>query len=136
MLGALRHPRRNVKFPLNYLYPVSRLEAVIDKDFASARLAIELDADVLFILTAVEYVYRDFATPQQKALKKLGLAEAKEFLKEGHFGEGSMEPKIRAAVMFLEEPNKDQSREREVIITLPEVAAKALEGKTGTRITR
>ncbi len=112
------------------------VEAVIDKDFASARLAIELDADVLFMLTAVEYVYRDFATPQQKALKELGLAETKELLREGHFGKGSMEPKIRAAVMFLEETAKDLSREREVIITLPEVAARALEGKTGTWITR
>ncbi len=112
------------------------VEAVIDKDYASARLAIELDADVLFILTAVEHVYRDFATPQQKALKELGLAEAKELLREGHFGKGSMEPKIRAAVMFLEETDKDLSRKREVIITLPEVAASALEGKTGTWITR
>jgi len=111
------------------------VEAVIDKDFASARLAIELDAEVLLILTAVEHVYRDFATPQQKALKKLGLAEAKELLREGHFGKGSMEPKIMAAVMFLEETNKDQSCEREVIISLPEVAVRALEGKTGTRIT-
>ena len=112
------------------------VEAVIDKDHASARLAIEIDADVLFILTAVEYVYRDFATPQQKALDDLSLAEAKELLKEGHFGKGSMEPKIMAAVMFLEETNKDPSREREVIITLPETALEALGGKTGTRITR
>jgi carbamate kinase len=110
------------------------IEAVIDKDYASARLAIEIDADVLFILTAVEYVYRDFATPRQKALENLSLAEAKELLKGGHFGKGSMEPKIRAAIMFLEETNP--SREREVIITLPETAVKALEGKTGTRITR
>jgi carbamate kinase len=110
------------------------VEAVIDKDYASARLAIEIDADVLFILTAVEYVYRDFATPRQKALENLSLAEAKELLKGGHFGKGSMEPKIRAAIMFLEETNP--SREREVIITLPETAVKALEGKTGTRITR
>jgi carbamate kinase len=112
------------------------VEAVIDKDFASARLAIELDADVLFVLTAVEYVYRDFATPQQKALEELSLSEAKELLRGGHFGKGSMEPKIRAAVMFLEETHKDPSREREVIITLPEVAVRALEGKTGTLITR
>ncbi|MFQ5996346.1 MAG: carbamate kinase [Dehalococcoidales bacterium] len=110
------------------------VEAVIDKDYASARLAIEIDADVLFILTAVEYVYRDFATPHQKALKELSLAEAKKLLQAGHFGKGSMEPKIRAAIMFLEET--DPSREREVIITLPETALKALEGKTGTRITR
>jgi carbamate kinase len=110
------------------------VEAVIDKDYASARLAIEIDADILFILTAVEYVYRDFGMPQQEALRELSVSEAKKLLKDGHFGKGSMEPKIRAAVMFLEET--DPSREREVIITLPETALRALEGKTGTRITR
>ncbi len=112
------------------------VEAVIDKDYASAHLAIGIDADVLFILTAVEYVYRDFATPHQKALENLSLAEAKKLLKEGHFGKGSMEPKIRAAIMFLEETKGDPSRERKVLITLPETALKALEGKTGTRIIR
>ena len=112
------------------------VEAVIDKDYASARLAIEIEADVLFILTAVEHVYRDFATPHQKALENLSLAEAKKLLREGHFGKGSMEPKIRAAIMFLEETNQDSSREQEVIITLSETALKALDGKTGTRITR
>ena len=112
------------------------VEAVIDKDYASARLAIQINADVLFILTAVEYVYRDFATPHQKALEELSLAEAKKLLEDGHFGKGSMEPKIRASIMFLEETNQDQSHEREVIITLPETAQKALEGKAGTRIIR
>jgi len=112
------------------------VEAVIDKDYASARLAIEIDADVLFTLTAVEYVYRDFATPHQKALKNLSVAESKKLLVEGQFGKGSMEPKIRAAIMFLEEANSDQRREREVIITLPETALAALQGKTGTRITK
>jgi len=110
------------------------VEAVIDKDYASARLAIEIDADVLFILTAVEYAYRDFATPRQQALEELSVAEAKKLLEDGHFGKGSMEPKIRAAIMFLEET--DPSREREAIMTLPETALKALEGKTGTRIRR
>lgn len=112
------------------------VEAVIDKDFASAYLAIELDADVLFILTAVEHVYQDFGTPHQKALEELSLAEAKKLLEEGHFGKGSMEPKIRAAIMFLEGVGQNPAREREVIITLTETALKALEGKTGTRITR
>jgi carbamate kinase len=112
------------------------VEAVIDKDYASARLAIEIDADVLFILTAVEYVYRDFGKPRQKALKKLTVAKAKKLLKDGYFGKGSMEPKIRAAIMFLEQTSQDPLREREVIITLPETALRALEGKTGTRITR
>jgi carbamate kinase len=67
--------------------------------------------------------------PQQKALEKLSLAEAKELLKEGLFGKGSMEPKMRAAIMFLEETNKDPSREREVIITLPEVVVRPLRVK-------
>jgi len=115
---------------------LSGVEAVIDKDYASARLAIEIDADVLFILTAVEHVYRDFATTHQKALKNLTVAQSKKLLDEGQFGKGSMEPKIRAAVMFLEEANPDRRREREVIITLPEAALAALQGKTGTRITR
>ena len=113
------------------------IEAVIDKDYASSCLAIELDADVFLILTAVEHVYRDFGLPSQKALEHLRLIEAKELLAEGQFGKGSMEPKIRAAIEFLEETNKDlPPREREVIITLPETAVAALHGKTGTRITR
>jgi len=115
---------------------LSGVEAVIDKDCASARLAIEIDADVLFILTAVEHVYQDFATSHQKALKNLTVAQSKKFLDEGQFGKGSMEPKIRAAIMFLEEANLDRGREREVIITLPETALAALQGKTGTRIIR
>ena len=112
------------------------IEAVIDKDYASARLALEVDADVLFILTAVEYVFQDFTAPHKKALNRLSLAESKKLLGEGQFGKGSMEPKIRAAIMFLEEGKRDPKREREVIITLPETALAALEGRTGTRITR
>jgi len=111
------------------------VEAVIDKDYASARLAIEIDTDVLFVLTAVEYVYREFATPHQKALKNLTVSESKKLLNEGQFGKGSMEPKIRAAIMFLEEAKPKRECEREVIITLPETALAALQGKTGTRIT-
>ena len=105
-------------------------EAVIDKDYASSRLAIEIDADVFLILTAVESVFRDFGLPSQEALNHLTLAEAKRFLAEGQLGTGSMAPKIEAAIIFLEE------RDGEVIITLPEMAVKALQGETGTRITR
>jgi carbamate kinase len=112
------------------------VEAVIDKDYASARLAIEVDADILFFLTAVEHACRDFNTPQQKALKNLNVAESKKLLEEGQFGKGSMKPKIQAAIMFLEEAKPAQRREREVIITLPETALAALQGKTGTRITK
>jgi len=104
--------------------------AVIDKDYASSRLAIEIDADILLILTAVEKVFRDFGLPSQKALDHLNLSEAEELLAKGQFGTGSMEPKIRAAIEFLQE------RDGEVIITLPETATKALQDKTGTRITR
>ena len=115
---------------------LSGVEVVIDKDFASTRLAIELDADVLFILTAVEHAYVDFGQPSQKALSHLSVAEAKKLLAAGQFGTGSMEPKIRAAIQFLEETDgRSPSREREVIITLSETAVKALQGKTGTRIT-
>ncbi|MFC1955112.1 carbamate kinase [Chloroflexota bacterium] len=106
------------------------VEAVIDKDYASSRLSIEIDADVFLILTAVECVFRDFGLPSQQALNHLTLAEAKKLLAEGQFGTGSMAPKIEAAIIFLEE------RDGEVIITLPETAVKALGGKTGTRITR
>ena len=106
------------------------VEAVIDKDYASSRLSIEIDADVFLILTAVECVSLDFGLPSQKALNHLTLAEAKKLLVEGQFGTGSMAPKIEAAIIFLEE------RDGEVIITLPETAVKALRGKTGTRITR
>jgi len=105
-------------------------EAVIDKDYASSRLAVEIDADVLLILTAVEHVFRDFGLPSQKALDHLKLAEAKQLLAKGQFSVGSMEPKIEAAINFLEE------KDGEVIITLPETATAALQGKTGTRITR
>jgi carbamate kinase len=106
------------------------VEAVIDKDFASSRLAIDIKADTLLILTAIEKVCRDFGRPNQQTIDKLNCTQARELLEEGHFGKGSMEPKIRAAIEFLEK------RDGEVIITLPETAVKALHGKTGTRITR
>ena len=117
------------------------VEAVIDKDYASSCLAIDIDADTLVILTAVEKVFRDFSLPSQKALDNLTVAGAKELLAEGHFGIGSMEPKIRAAIEFLQETDKSVKprlprQEREVIITLPETAMTAMRGKTGTRITR
>ena len=111
------------------------IEAVIDKDYASSRLAIEIDAEVLLILTAVEYVYRDFTSPSQKALEQLNLAEAKRLLSQDQFGKGSMEPKIKAAIMFLEETSERYiPKKREVIITMPETAVRAMQGKTGTRI--
>jgi carbamate kinase len=117
------------------------IEAVIDKDYASSRLAIDVGADSILFLTAAEKVFRDYGLPSQKGLDDLNVAEAKKLLAEGQFGVGSMEPKVRAAIEFLEETSESAqlsslSEEREVIITLPETVMEALKGKTGTRITR
>jgi len=103
--------------------------AVIDKDFASAFLANEINADLLLISTAVEKVSLNFGKPDQVDLDQITVAEAKEYLAEGtHFAKGSMEPKIKAIVKFLEQGGK------EAIVTNPENIGRALKGETGTRI--
>ncbi len=104
--------------------------AVIDKDHASAVLAKEISADMLVISTAVEKVCLNFGKPDQKALDHMTVAEAKQYITEGHFKPGSMLPKIQACVRFLE------SGGTEALITSPEVLPAALAGKTGTRIVR
>ncbi|MGD8781713.1 MAG: carbamate kinase [Ignavibacteria bacterium] len=78
------------------------IEAVIDKDLASALLAAEIEADVLYIVTDVPKAYINFNTPRQKALDTITVNEAKKYLEEGQFGAGSMRPKIRAAILFVE----------------------------------
>jgi len=83
------------------------IDAVIDKDLASALLAAQINADKLFILTDVPKVCINFNTPQEKALDRISIADAKRYLKEGHFAEGSMAPKIRAAIYFVEHSGKD-----------------------------
>lgn len=83
------------------------IDAVIDKDLASALLAAQVNADKLFILTDVPKVCINFNTPQEKALDRMTIAEAKRYLEEGHFAEGSMAPKIRAAIYFVEHSGKD-----------------------------
>ncbi len=108
------------------------VEAVIDKDLASARLGIDIDADVLLILTAVENVFVDFGRPSQKPLHLITVTEAEALLEEGQFGIGSMEPKIRASIKFLKgSPRRDN---REVIIPAPGRAMEALKGEAGPRI--
>ena len=103
--------------------------AVIDKDLASALLANEIDADLLIISTAVEKVALRFGTPEQEDVNEFTLAEVKQYLDEGeHFAEGSMAPKMRAVVQFLEAGGK------EALITNPENIMKAISGETGTRI--
>ncbi len=83
------------------------IDAVIDKDLASALLAAQINADKFFILTDVPKVCLNFNTPQEKTLDRLSIADAKRFLAEGHFAEGSMAPKIRAAIYFVEHSGKD-----------------------------
>jgi carbamate kinase len=105
--------------------------AVIDKDLASALLANALDADLLLISTAVERVALNFGTPRQRWVDRLTLSEAKRYLAEGgHFGSGSMAPKVQAVINYLERGG------REALITSPASIEPALAGKTGTRITR
>lgn len=101
--------------------------AVIDKDFASCKIAELLDADALVILTAVEQVAINFGKPNQKNLSTLTVEEAYQYIEEGHFAPGSMLPKVKAALKFVE-----SNKGRKAIITSLEKAREALNGKTGT----
>ncbi len=83
------------------------IEAVIDKDLASSRLAIGIRADKFFILTDISKVFINFNTPQEKAIDKMTLLQAEQYMREGQFGEGSMKPKIRAAINFVKNTGKD-----------------------------
>ena len=102
--------------------------AVIDKDYASSLLARSIGADLLLISTAVEKVYLNFNKPGQKPIDVMTVAEARRYTDDGHFAKGSMLPKIKAIIWFLEAGG------REAIITNPENIARALQGETGTRI--
>lgn len=81
---------------------VQGVEAVIDKDLASSLLASKIGADTFIILTDVPKVYINFNKPNQKALDRITVSEAKKYLNEGHFAAGSMAPKIQAAIGFVE----------------------------------
>jgi carbamate kinase len=104
------------------------VEAVIDKDFASALLATSLGADLLCITTGVDRVAVNFGRPDQRALDVVGVDEARRHLDDGQFPAGSMGPKIEAALGFLEAGGD------EVLICGPDRLAEALAGGTGTRI--
>ena len=103
--------------------------AVIDKDWTSSLLAQEIDADVLVILTAVEKVAINFGKENEKWLDEITVAEAKEYAAAGEFAEGSMKPKVEAAIAFAE-----SKKGRVSIITLLEKSKDGIAGKTGTRI--
>ncbi len=105
-------------------------DAVIDKDYASALLAEKIDAERLVILTGVEKVCINFGKPEQKELSHISLQDAKKYSDEGHFPAGSMGPKIKAAIRFIERGGK------EVLITSIEKVLDAFAGKTGTIISR
>ncbi len=106
------------------------IEAVVDKDLSSERLAEAIDAELLLILTNVEKVYINYNTPKQKTLDKISLKEVKEYYENGYFPPGSMGPKILAAIRFLEYGGK------KVIISSVEKGWDAVQGKTGTHITK
>jgi len=102
--------------------------AVIDKDYASSLLSTAVGAELFLISTDVDKVYLSYNKPNQKGLDQVELKEAKRYLADGHFLEGSMAPKVKAAIDFLEKGG------REAIITSPELIPKALTGKAGTKI--
>jgi len=104
------------------------VEAVIDKDYAASLLAREVGADLFIILTAIERVYVNFGRPDQREVPVLTVEEAKKYLAEGQFPAGSMEPKIRAAVEYIEAGG------REVLITKDTHLKAALLNRSGTRI--
>jgi len=104
------------------------VDAVIDKDFASALLARMIDADLLVILTGVDKVAINYGKPDMKELDRLSVADAKKYDAEGQFPKGSMGPKIQAAISFIEQGGK------QVLITSIERIVDAFEGKTGTII--
>ena len=104
------------------------VDAVIDKDFASSLLAVQINADILVISTAVPKVFLNYGKPDEKPLDKVSLAELKQYVLEGHFAPGSMLPKIQAVIGFLENGG------RKAIITNPESLEEAVAERTGTHI--
>lgn len=105
------------------------IPAVIDKDFASAKIAELLDADYLIILTAVEKVAINFGKPEEKWLSTLSSEEAEQYIAEGHFAPGSMLPKVQAALKFA-----NSKPGRKALITSLEKAKEGIEGTTGTLV--
>jgi carbamate kinase len=103
--------------------------AVIDKDLASEKLAEDINADILIMLTAVERVAINFGTPEQKNLDRVSVSEMKQYSKEGHFAPGSMLPKVEAGIRFVE-----SKPGRKTIITSLEKVKAALKGLSGTII--
>ena len=105
------------------------ISAVVDKDFASEKLAELIDADMLIILTAVEKVAINYAKPNEQRLDVLTPEQARSYIAENQFAPGSMLPKVEASIAFAESKSG-----RSAMITKLEKAAEGIAGKTGTRI--
>ncbi|MGB9022300.1 MAG: carbamate kinase [Candidatus Bathyarchaeia archaeon] len=106
------------------------IEAVIDKDLAGQRLATLIDASVFVILTDIDGAYLNYGTAKQSLIKEATLQQLEQYMKEGHFKEGSMSPKISAAMRFVESGGK------EAIIAELSKLAEAMQGKSGTHVVR
>jgi carbamate kinase len=104
------------------------VDAVIDKDLASSLLASQLGAGLLITSTAVEQVTLNFGKPDQMTISKMTVAEAEQYIAEGHFAPGSMLPKIQSALDFLKKGGQ------EVIVTAPEFIKEAVTGGRGTHM--
>jgi carbamate kinase len=111
------------------------IDAVIDKDFTAQRLAASVNADALVLVTDTAKVHLDFGTPQQRAIDEMSVDDAAKYLTEGQFPDGSMGPKVRAAVRFIKEGG------RTAVITTADRAGPSLDAvgthpddRTGTRI--
>lgn len=104
------------------------IEAVIDKDLASARLAEDINADIFMILTDVEQVMLNYGSENAIGIKQMTISEAERYLQEEQFGEGSMKPKVKASVSFV------MATKKKAIISSLSKVSKALVGKTGTII--
>jgi carbamate kinase len=116
-------------------HQISGVEAVIDKDLASALLAEQLGADLLLIPTGVEQVAINFGKPDQRWLDTLSLAEAQELISQNQFGAGSMLPKVEAIMRFVTY-SRSHGGHGKGLITSPESIKRALDRKTGTWITQ
>ena len=106
-------------------------EAVIDKDFASEKLAELVHADLLIILTAVDNIYVNFNKPDQKKLENVTVDELAQYIKEDQFAKGSMLPKVQAAMDFVKNSNGGKA-----VVTSLENVGQFLENGSGTIITR
>ena len=106
------------------------VDGVIDKDYSAALLGRIIRADELFMITDVDNVYLNYNKENQKKLDYCTVSEAEKYLEEGHFGVGSMEPKIKSAIYFLEHYGK------KVVLTSLKKLEDALKGNSGTTITK